>query len=360
MLQVSQFNYQLPSQNIAQAPAEPRDSSKLLVIDRKTQSLTHRQFADLDQLLTNQHVLVRNNTKVIPARIFGHKTSGGAVEILLTRRIGLDAHQHDQWECLTKPGLKLGQVVSFENSALTATCTAVTDYTREITFSFGQLELFEALLAIGHTPIPPYIHWADGDEETLREKYQTLYAKIAGSAAAPTAGLHFTPELDARLKVKGIEILEVTLHVGLGTFLPVKAADITAHHLHKERFELLPAVADRLNLLRSQGKKIVSVGTTTTRVLESCVNPTGQLRGQTGETEIFLYPPYKFKAIDALITNFHLPESTLLMLVAAFVSQPNTDQPFVDFATSLVGHAYQTAIANHYRFYSFGDAMLLL
>lgn len=360
MLQLSQFDYQLPPELIAQRPAEPRDSSRLLVVDRQTGALKHHHFHELDKLLTTEHVLVRNNTKVIPARILGQKDTGGAVEILLTRRLGFNPNQNEQWECLTKPGLKVGQVVHFGTSPLTATCTAITDYTRQITFNLPQAALFTELLAIGHTPIPPYIHWADEDETELRERYQTIFAKIAGSAAAPTAGLHFTPELEARLAAKGVEILEVTLHVGLGTFLPVKTEDVTSHHLHKEWFELLPEVAERLNTLRAAGKKVVAVGTTTTRVLESCTTPEGIVEAKTGETEIFLYPPYYFRAVDAMITNFHLPQSSLLMLMSALVSAPNTDQPFMDFGSSLVGKAYQTAIEEKYRFYSFGDGMLIL
>ena len=360
MLTLSQFNYKLPQRLIAQFPAEPRDSSKLLLVDRAAQSLSHHHFSELDQLLTADHVLVRNNTKVIPARILGHKATGGAVEILLTRRLSLNKHGHERWECLTKPGLKAGQVVHFDQSPLTATCSAITDYTREISFNLAANELFAELLAIGHTPIPPYIHWADDDEAELRQKYQTIFAKISGSAAAPTAGLHFTEELETRLRAKGVEILEVTLHVGLGTFLPVKTEHITEHHLHKEWFELKPEVAERINTLKAAGKKIISVGTTTTRVLESCVSETGILEAHSGETEIFLYPPYKFKAIDGLITNFHLPESSLLMLVAALVSQPITNVPFESFAVSLIGQAYTAAIANDYRFFSFGDGMLIL
>lgn len=360
MLTLSQFNYELPQRLIAQVPAEPRDSSRLMLINRATGSITHHHFAELDQFLTSNHILVRNNTKVIPARILGHKATGGAVEILLTRRLALNNQGHEQWECLTKPGLKAGQVVHFDHSSLTATCSAITDYTREISFNMAANELFAELLAIGHTPIPPYIHWADDDEAELREKYQTIFAKISGSAAAPTAGLHFTKALEAKLRDRGVEILEVTLHVGLGTFLPVKTEHIIEHHLHKEWFELKPEVAARLNELKAAGKKIISVGTTTTRVLESCVTEAGIIEAKTGETEIFIYPPYRFKAVDGLITNFHLPESSLLMLVSALVSEPNTSAQFESFGQSLIGQAYATAVAENYRFFSFGDGMLIL
>jgi len=360
MPQLSQFSYHLPPELIAQRPAEPRDSSKLIRINRSTGEISQHHFTDLAQLLDSSSVLVRNNTKVIPARIYGHKKTGGAVEILLNRRVGFDSAGNEQWECLTKPGLKQNQVVFFQASPLTATCTAITDYTREITFNLPQKLFFTELMAIGHTPIPPYIHWNDEDETELRTLYQTIYAKISGSAAAPTAGLHFTPELEMKLKAKGVEILEVTLHVGLGTFLPVKTQDIAKHHLHKEWLELKPEVAQRLNVLKAAGKKIIAVGTTTTRVLESCVDKNGQLAGQTKETEIFIYPPYKYQIVTGMITNFHLPESSLLMLISALVSWPNTQIEFKDFNSSLVGRAYQTAIQEKYRFYSFGDGMLIL
>ncbi len=363
-MQLTDFSYHLPTSSIAQTPAEPRDSSRLLVVDRHTGELSDRHFFELAEILPANAVLVRNNTRVIPARIIGQKATGGHVEILLTRRIGLTPDSYEIWECLTKPGLKLGQMVSFTSSngatILTATCTAVTDYTREITFNLGKEALFAALYEVGQTPIPPYIHWAQGDELRLRELYQTLYAKVAGSAAAPTAGLHFTPELETRLLAKGIDIAEVTLHVGLGTFLPVKTADITQHHLHKEWFELSAETAELINNAKAAGRPIISVGTTTTRVLETCADSiTNQLTAQQGETQIYIYPPYRFRVVDGLITNFHLPQSSLLMLISALASQPNTPQEFENFESSNLGKAYQHAINTGYRFYSFGDAMLI-
>jgi S-adenosylmethionine:tRNA ribosyltransferase-isomerase len=238
MVTIDQFDYQLPKERIAHTPMQPRDHSRLMVIDRQTRQLAHHHFYDLPDLLTPDTVLVRNNTKVIPARIQGQKTSGGQVELLLTKRSN-QTEQGEVWECLTKPGLKPGQKVTFAHSTLVATCSAITNYTRQIQFTmFGQ-ELFSELNHIGHTPIPPYIPaWDEADEPHLRQLYQTTYAKHQGSAAAPTAGLHFTPELDQRLLDKGIHIEEVTLHVGLGTFLRVKTPDITQHVMHQEWFEL--------------------------------------------------------------------------------------------------------------------------
>lgn len=359
-LHLSDFDYHLPDTAIAQTPAQPRDASKLLKLDRQTGQLSDHHFFELDALLPSNAILVRNNTKVIPARLYGHKTTGGLVEILLTRRIGISSTGNERWECLTKPGLKPQQVVRFGNTAnLEATCTAITDYTREITFNLGKEAFFSALYELGSTPIPPYIHWATDDEAHLRELYQTIYAKIAGSAAAPTAGLHFTPALEDRLRSKGIELLELTLHVGLGTFLPVKTDDITHHQLHKEWFNLPDTTAQIITAAKADGRPIISVGTTTTRVLESCATGPGIVKGKSGETEIYLYPPYQFKIVDGQITNFHLPKSSLLMMIAAFVSQPNTPELFVTFSQSQLGKAYQHAIDHNYRFYSFGDAMFI-
>lgn len=369
-MQLADFNYILPQRSIAQSPAEPRDSSRLLLVDRQTGDLTDQLFRDITDILPANAVLVRNNTRVIPARIIGQKPTGGQVEILLTRRIGLTPSNTEIWECLTKPGLKVGQTVEFGGNAprssddnqspqLTATCTAVTDYTREITFNLGKEALFAALFELGKTPIPPYIHWAADDELHLRQLYQTLYAKIDGSAAAPTAGLHFTPELESRLLAKGITIAEVTLHVGLGTFLPVKTADITQHHLHKEWFELSSKTANLINAAKTAGRPIIAVGTTTTRVLETCADAQGQLHPQQGETQIYIYPPYHFRVVDQLITNFHLPQSSLLMMISALASSPNTKHHFTTFQKSILGKAYQHAIDTDYRFYSFGDAMLI-
>ncbi len=363
MLTLDQFDYTLPEERIAQQPLSPRDQSKLLVLDRHSQKIEHHHFFELPQLLQShsptQFVLVRNNTKVLPARIFGKKSTGGEVEILLIKRHTLNP-QGETWECLTKPGLKPGQKIGFADSSLSAICTDRDNYTRLIQFNQAGSVLFETLYQIGHTPLPPYIEWNTQDEPQLRKVYQTIYAKYEGSVAAPTAGFHFTDNLNRQLLDQGVEIEEVTLHVGLGTFLPVKETNISHHLMHSEWFELQPEVATRLNQAKQAGKKIISVGTTTTRVLETCSDTDGHLKPQSGETEIYIYPPYQYKFIDGLITNFHLPKSTLLMLVAAFVSAPNTQFSFTDFKSSSVGKAYQVAIEEKYRFYSFGDSMLII
>lgn len=362
-LHINQFDYHLPQERIAQQPAKPRDHSRLLLVNRQTNQISHHYFYDLPQILSEisqKTVLVRNNTKVIPARIWGHKQTGGKVEVLLLKRKSINP-EGETWECLTKPGLNTGQTITFPNQLLTGFCTQKDGYIRYIKFNKKDDPFFEALYQIGHTPIPPYIEWNQNDEQTLREKYQTIYAKYQGSAAAPTAGLHFTPEVDRKLNKNSvqIEIEEVTLHVGLGTFQPVKENDITHHQMHCEWFELNAKTANNLNQAKRNGKKIIAVGTTTTRVLEStCTNR--QLRPTQGETDIYIYPPYKFKFIDGLLTNFHLPKSTLLMLVSAFVSYPNTPNHFTNFTESLIGKAYQEAIDQNYRFYSFGDAMLII
>jgi S-adenosylmethionine:tRNA ribosyltransferase-isomerase len=373
-LTLSDFSYDLPPERIAHAPASPRDSSKLLVLDRQTGDLKHHIFRELPQLLQPGDVIVRNNTKVIPARIFGKKPSGGVVEVLLNK-IQLPTKLRSQstesaaptadpseevWECLTKPGLKPGQTIDF-SPELTARCLGFGSdtYTRLLAFSKSGIALLETLASIGELPLPPYINTPLSKAETA-DRYQTTFAKSAGSVAAPTAGLHFTPELDATLRKKGIEIIELTLHVGLGTFLPVKTETITEHHMHAETFSLSEETATVLNTAKQAGKRIIAVGTTTVRTLESCVSKSGLLQAQTAETEIFIYPPYHYRFVDALITNYHLPESTLLMLVSAFVSEPNTEYVFTDFQASLVGKAYAEAIKKNYRFFSFGDAMLIV
>lgn len=358
MLTIDQFDYSLPHRFIAQKPAEPRDGSKLLVVNRESGEMEHHHFYELPSLLGPNDVIVRNNTKVVPARIFGQKNTGGQVELLLTKRLHLEDAQ-EVWECLTKPGLKPDQVVTFENSALVATCQEITGYTRQIAFNLSHAALFEELTKIGHTPIPPYItEWTDDDEQQLRQLYQTTFAKIQGSAAAPTAGLHFTPHIDEVLRKKGVQIEEITLHVGLGTFLSVKTEDIALHEMHSEWFTLPEAVAQRLNKAKQREKRIIAVGTTSTRVLETCAKD-GQLVPQTGETQLYVYPPRKFEFVDAMLTNFHEPKTTLIMLVSAFSSAPNTNHEFEHFMNTTVGKTYQAAMDNNYRFLSFGDAMLI-
>lgn len=361
-LSLDQFDYHLPSHLIAHQPRMKRDSSKLLWLSKQTDSISHHHFFTLPQILKKGDVLVRNNTKVLPARIMGQKTTGGKIEILLEKALDFG---WNNWLCLTKPGIKQATEVVFKNSKLKALITTIDTqkptaqtYLRSIHF-YGLDDIKSALFSIGLTPVPPYIH-SQQTEKELRETYQTTYAKKLGSVAAPTAGLHFTKELDNVLKLNGVQILELTLHVGLGTFLAVKTPDITKHFMHGERFELDAQTAHKLNLAKKNRKRIIAVGTTTVRVLEDSIDQNGVFQAKTGETQIYIYPPYQFKAIDGLITNFHLPQTTLLMLVAAFVSQPNTSHKFTEFQKCLAGKGYAEAIKNQYQFYSFGDSMLIL
>ncbi len=363
-LSLKQFSYHLPPEKIAQSPAEPRDSSKLLMLNRHTGALSHHIFKDLARLLKPGDVIVRNNTKVIPARLFGTKSTGGAVEVVLNKKIPQKntAPQEEVWECLTKPGLKPGQVVRFSDT-LSAHClgNGSSDYTRLVSFSLHDSAFFAELQDIGEMPLPPYIQ-STLSKSALEEKYQTTFAneQHTGSVAAPTAGLHFTPELDRQLEEFGVDVIELTLHVGLGTFLPVKSEDVTKHHMHAEQFVLSGEAATKLNAAKRAGSRIIAVGTTTVRTLESCVTDSGYLEAKSGDTEIFLYPPYRYRFVDGIITNFHLPESTLLMLVSAFVSAPNTETVFETFEDSSIGKAYAEAINSNYRFFSFGDAILIL
>lgn len=378
-MHLSDFNYNLPDDRIAKVPAVPRDSSKLLILNKHTGEITDDYFYNLAEYLQLGDLLVRNNTRVIPARIFGKKETGGKVEILLTKKVS-QSHSTETWECLTKPGINPGQKVFFESAlpsnenlpsdvknkaGLIANCISITPehYTR--IFEFNQMgpEFIETLEKIGITPLPPYISDTTTDSDDIRKKYQTIYAKYDGSAAAPTAGLHFTKELERKLITKGIQIAEVTLHVGLGTFLPVKTENILEHHMHSEWFEITAETADLIMKTKQSGGRIICVGTTSSRVLESAskvVNDKIEIQERTGETDIFMYPGYQFKCVDGLITNFHLPKSTLLMLVSAFVTAPNTKNEFTNFLQCAVGMAYLHAIKNDYRFYSFGDGMLIL
>ncbi len=360
MFSVQQFDYSLPPEYIAQEPLAQRDASKLLVLERQTREMRDLHFFDLVDVLSANDVLVRNNTKVIPARLLGQKSTGGNVEILLLTQ-SKGGLQTTVWECLTKPGLKNGQKIFFAHADLTATCIQVNEFTRLIEFSTNQQKFFSEIEKIGHTPIPPYIRWNKDDEQKLRRVYQTTYAKFAGSVAAPTAGLHFTPQLDEKLQAKGVDIVEVTLHVGAGTFLPVREEQLASGTLHHEVFEVSKDAAEKLNLAKRNGKRIISVGTTTTRVLETVAEKDGTVHPSSGETTLFIQPGYRFRFVDALVTNFHLPQSSLLFLVSAFTTAPNAgDKSFTDFQHSLIGQSYQHAIASHYRFYSFGDAMLIL
>lgn len=340
-MKTSDFYYDLPEELIAQHPVEPRDASRLLVYDRKTETITHKHFYDLPEYLGENDVLVRNNTKVIPARIYGISDETGAkVEFLLYKRLDLN-----EWKTLCKPAkkAKIGYRFTFGN-ALACTVTAAGEM-GERTVRFEYEGAFEARLSeVGQTPLPPYIH------EKLKDgsRYQTVYAKYDGSCAAPTAGLHFTPELMDKLTAKGVGVIDVLLHVGLGTFRPVQVDDIKDHKMHSEYWQITEEAAKALNEAKMQKKRIVCVGTTSVRVLESAAKEDGTFEAGHGETSIFIYPPYRFKAVDALITNFHLPESTLIMLVSALCGREQTLR------------VYNEAVKERYRFFSFGDAMLIL
>ena len=336
----SDFYYDLPPEQIAQTPAEPRDSSRLFVYDRAKDKVEHRIFRDITDYLKAGDVLVINNTKVLPARLYAHTEHGGLIEILLLKRL-----ERDKWEVLAKPGKKCAVGKSFKiGDKLSFTVEGITDSGERI-INFSYDGVFENILEeVGSMPLPPYI------KEKLKDKdrYQTVYAKTDGSAAAPTAGLHFTPELLEKIRSMGVEIVEVLLHVGLGTFRPVKEDIITDHKMHSEYYEVSEQAAAALNRVKAEGRRIIAVGTTSVRTLESATGEDGVVRAGSGETYIFIYPPYKFKCVDALITNFHLPESTLIMLVAALVGREK------------ILSLYKTAVDEGYRFFSFGDAMMII
>lgn len=360
-MNLSDFQFTLPEELIGQEAIEPRDSCKLLVVDRQTSSLAHRYFRDLLSLLDKNYVLVLNDTKVFPARLFGTKTSGGKVEILLLKQASLDT-----FECIARGKIKVGQRLDFGAGLSCIVLAKDTEGKTLIQFNLTGVDLITKIDELGKTPLPPYIHSSSAESE-LREKYQTVYAREKGSAAAPTAGLHFTESLLAKLSDRGIQIEKITLHVGLGTFKPVTEEQVFSKTLHSESFWLTPAVADRLNQAKKDGKKIIAVGTTTGRVLETQANESGFLTAGEGETNIFIQPGYRFKFVDGLITNFHLPGTSLLMLVSALVSSPNSPASpaggpitFKDFHTCLMGQAYEEAIKNKYKFFSFGDAMLII
>jgi S-adenosylmethionine:tRNA ribosyltransferase-isomerase len=336
----SDFYYYLPESQIAQTPAEPRDSSRLLVYNREKDQVEHVIFHDVVNYLKAGDVLVVNNTKVLPARLYAHTPNGGVVEVLLLKRI-----DKDTWEVLVKPGkkCKIGKTFNIGDK-LSFTVTDITDSGERIV-KFSYDGVFEEILdEVGSMPLPPYI------KEKLKDKdrYQTVYAKTEGSAAAPTAGLHFTPQLLQKIKDMGVEVVEVLLHVGLGTFRPVKEDIITDHKMHSEYYEVSEKAASVVNKAKSEGRRIIAVGTTSVRTLESATDESGVLHSGSGNTQIFIYPPYKFKCVDALITNFHLPESTLIMLVAALVGREK------------ILSLYDLAVREKYRFFSFGDAMFIV
>ena len=340
-MKVSDFNYNLPKELIAQVPIKNRDQSRLMVLDRKNKTIENKIFKDIIDYLEPGDCLVRNNTKVIPARLYGVKEETGAnVEFLLLKRI-----EGDTWEVMVKPGKKLmpGARVNFGNGALKAEILEKLDGgNRKVKFEYSGI-FNEILNEIGLMPLPPYIH------EKLKEKdrYQTVYAKYEGSAAAPTAGLHFTDKLFEKLKEKGVEVANVTLHVGIGTFRPVKVENIEEHDMHSEHFYIKAEDAEKINKAKKEGHRVIAVGTTSCRVLESIADENGYVKEVEGDTSIFIYPGYKFKCLDALITNFHLPESTLIMLVSALAGK--------DF----IMQAYEEAVKEQYKFFSFGDAMFI-
>ncbi len=336
-MKTQDFWYYLPEELIAQTPLERRDGSRLLVMDRATGNLTHRHFYDIIDYLNPGDCLVMNDSRVLPARLLGHRPTGGAVEVLLLRDLGEGA-----WECLVKPGKKMqeGQEVIFGDGELTATVAKVQeDGNRVVQFHYEGIFL-EVLERLGKMPLPPYIK----EELQDQERYQTVYSRELGSAAAPTAGLHFTKELLEKIREKGVTEAFVTLHVGLGTFRPVKAEEVTDHHMHSELCMINEQTAKLLNETRARGGRIICVGTTSCRTLESLVNEDGSFSAKSRWTDIFIYPGYQFKAMDGLITNFHLPESTLVMLVSAFAGREH------------ILNAYAEAVRERYRFFSFGDA----
>lgn len=340
-MKTDDFDFDLPEELIAQTPLERRDASKLLVLDKTTGEISHRHFTDVIDYMEKGDTLVLNDTKVMPARLYGVKEETGAViEVLLLKDEG-----NNVWECLTKPAkrIKEGTIVSFGDGKLKAKCMEVLDEgIRKFKLEYKGI-LYEILDELGEMPLPPYIH------EKLKDKdrYQTVYAKNVGSAAAPTAGLHFTKDLLEKIKDKGVNIAYITLHVGLGTFRPVNVEDVTKHKMHSEYYVMSAKVADLLNKTKEEGHKIISVGTTSTRTLETIASLYGKFKECSGWTDIFIYPGYEFKGIDYLITNFHLPKSTLVMLVSALAGKDN------------IMKAYNEAVENKYRFFSFGDSMLI-
>lgn len=339
-LKKSDYYYNLPEELIAQTPAEPRDSSRLLVYHRENGEIEHKIFRDVADYLRRGDVLVVNRTRVLPARLFARTQNGGRAEVLLLKRLKLD-----EWEVLVRPGKKCRTGARLTvNGELSLEVTGVTPSGERHVRFFYEGTFEDVLSRAGSMPLPPYIH----EKLDNPERYQTVYSRENGSAAAPTAGLHFTPALLNGLREKGVEIAEVLLHVGLGTFRPVKEENILDHKMHSEYYEVSEEAAETVNRARREGRRIIAVGTTSVRTLETVADENGFLRPCKGNTEIFIYPPYRFKCLDGLITNFHLPESTLLMLVSAFVSREE------------VLRVYETAVREKYRFFSFGDACLIL
>ncbi len=340
-MDISLFDFDLPEELIAQSPAKKRDESRLMVINKDTKTYEHKHFYDIVDYLHAGDVLVRNNTKVIPARLLGEKEKTHAhVELLLLKQL-----ENDNWECLVGNAktVKVGTIVSFGNGELKAECLEIKEEGIRIMHMIYEGVFYEVLDKLGKMPLPPYIRKQCDDNS----RYQTVYAKVEGSAAAPTAGFHFTEELFEKLKQKGVIVVDVTLHIGLGTFRPVKVNDVLEHHMHSEYYVMSQETADILNNAKKEHRRIISIGTTSTRVLESVMQEYGTFKACFGNTSIFIYPGYKYLAIDGLITNFHLPKSTLIMLVSALAGR------------EFILECYKEAVKEKYRFFSFGDAMFI-
>ena len=344
---LSEFDYILPEGLIAQKPCEKRDNSKMLVLNRKTREIEHKNFFNIVDLLDENCVLILNNTKVIPARLFGYKDTGAKIEVFL-----LKEKENHTWEVLIKPSkrVKSGTILKISDELSCEVLNQLPDDGKWLVKMIYQGEILEILHKVGNIPLPPYIERKMASDELKKldfERYQTVYAKDEGSVAAPTAGLHFTTEILQKLQEKGVQIGYVTLNVGIGTFRPVKCENVLEHKMDSETFEITQETADIINKAKSEGKKIIAVGTTSVRTLETIMQNETEFKPQTGDTSIFIYPGYKFKAIDGLITNFHLPKSTLVMLVSALAGKEN------------ILNAYKVAVENEYRFFSFGDAMYI-
>ncbi len=346
-MNISEFDYILPEELIAQMPADKRENSKMLVLDKQNKTIEHKHFFDITDYIDDNCILVLNNTKVIPARLYGTKETGAKIEIFL-----LEERQEKQWSCLIKPSkrVKPDTVIKISEELSVRPIKRLEDDGEWLIELIYNGDLFEILHKVGNIPLPPYIERKLSTEELKqfdKERYQTVYAKDEGSVAAPTAGLHFTTEILEKLKAKGVEIVYVTLNVGLGTFRPVKCENILEHKMHSETFEITQDAADKINLAIQSGKKVIAVGTTTVRTLETAYQKYGCIKACHDHSELFIYPPYEFKVVDKLITNFHLPKSTLLMLVSALAGK--------DF----IFKAYKEAVNNNYRFFSYGDCMLI-
>ncbi len=348
-MNISEFDYVLPENLIAQLPADKRENSKMLVLDKESKTIEHKHFFDITDYIDSNSILVLNNTKVLPARLYGTKETGAKIEVFLLEGV---KDNNKEWKTLIKPSkrVKPGNIITVSDALKVCPIKRLEDDGEWLVELIYDGDLFEILHKVGNIPLPPYIERKLKSEELKQfdmERYQTVYAKDEGSVAAPTAGLHFTQEILNKLKTKGVEIAYVTLNVGLGTFRPVKCENILEHKMHSETFEITKEAADKINSAKAQGKKLIAVGTTTVRTLETAYQKYGCIKACQDHSELFIYPPYEFKVIDKLITNFHLPKSTLLMLVSALAGK------------EFIFKAYKEAIENEYRFFSYGDCMLI-